>query len=147
MTQAKYFRSAALEAKFFRQMDTSYVELLVADHPKKPHNLVELSEMVSLLESLAMNEQSQPPAVARFIETLTALIMQYEQDIEPDQERSPIGVLRYLMEERNMRQLDLVPLLGGKSYVSQIFSGHRPISKDSAAKLAELFYVAPHVFL
>ena len=82
-----------------------------------------------------MNEQPQPPVVERFIETLTALIMQYEQDIEPDQERSPIGVLRYLMEERNMRQLDLVPLIGGKSYVSQIFSGHRPISKDSAAKL------------
>lgn len=130
-----------------KTLDISYVDLLVAHHPAKPHNLIELAEMTSLLESLAMNEQPQPPAVERFIETLTALNMQYEQDIVPDQERSPIGVLRYLMEERNMRQMDLVPLIGGKSYVSQIFSGHRPISKDSAAKLAELFHVAPHVFL
>ncbi len=30
-----------------------------------------------------MNEMPQPPAVKRFIETLTALMMQYEQDIEP----------------------------------------------------------------
>ena len=127
--------------------DKSFMDLLPAHQPAKPQNLVELAQMTSLLESLAMNEQPQPPVVERFIETLTALIMQYEQDIEPDQERSPIGVLRYLMEERNMRQLDLVPLIGGKSYVSQIFSGHRPISKDSAAKLAELFHVAPHVFL
>lgn len=127
--------------------DKRYMDLLPAHQPANPQNLVELASMTSLLESLAMNEQPQAPAMERFIETLTALIMQYEQDIEPDQERSPIGVLRYLMEERNMRQVDLVPLLGGKSYVSQIFSGHRPISRDSAAKLAELFHVAPHVFL
>ena len=31
----------------------------------------------------------------RFIETLTALIMQYEDEIAPGPERSPAGVLKY----------------------------------------------------
>jgi len=44
----------------------------------------------------------------RFIETLTALVMQYEDEIEPDPERSPSGALKYLMEERGLRQVDLI---------------------------------------
>jgi HTH-type transcriptional regulator / antitoxin HigA len=83
----------------------------------------------------------------RFIETLTALVMQYEDEIEPDPERSPTGVLKFLMEERGLRQVDLVPIFGSKSYVSQILSGHRPISKDAAFKLAEFFQVSAYSFI
>ena len=36
-----------------------------------------------------MNEMPQLPVVKRFIETLTALMMQYEQDIEPALEDAP----------------------------------------------------------
>ena len=82
----------------------------------------------------------------RFIGTLTALIMQYEDEVAPDPERSPAGVLQYLMDERGLRQIDLVPILGSKSYVSQILSGHRPISKEAARKLAEFFKVTAYSF-
>ena len=83
----------------------------------------------------------------RFIETLSALIMQYEDEIAPDPERSPAGVLKYMIEERGLRQVDLVPVLGSKSYISQILSGHRPISKDAAYKLADFFQVSPYSFI
>ena len=126
---------------------TEYVELLVAHQPVKPRDRQELAEMTALLEKLAANETRQTPAVERFVETLTALIMQYEDEIEPDPERSPAGVLKYLMEERGLRQIDLVPILGSKSYVSQILSGHRPISKDAAHKLAEFFHVSAYSFI
>jgi HTH-type transcriptional regulator/antitoxin HigA len=127
--------------------DTAYVELLVAHRPVKPRNRKELAGLTALLESLAANETRQPPAMERFIETLTALIEQYEDEIEPDPEGSPAGVLKYLMEERGVRQIDLVPILGSKSYVSQILSGHRPISKDAAYKLAEFFQVSAYSFI
>ena len=128
-------------------IDADYVELLVTHQPAKPRNLEELDEMIALLESLAMNEVRQSPSVERFIETLTALIMQYEAEIEPGPEPSPTGVLQYLMEVHKLRQVDLVPIFGSKSYVSQILSGHRPISKDAAVKLAKLFHAKPHTFL
>ena len=51
------------------------------------------------------------------------------------------------MEERGLRQVDLVPVLGSKSYISQILSGHRPISKDAAHKLATFFQVSAYSFL
>jgi HTH-type transcriptional regulator/antitoxin HigA len=128
-------------------VETGYVELLIAHQPVKPRDRQELAELTALLETLAANEQKQNPAMERFIETLTALVMQYEDEIEPDPERSPSGVLKYLMEERGLRQVDLVPILGSKSYVSQVLSGHRPISKEAAHKLAAFFQVSAYSFL
>ena len=127
-------------------VDPDYAELLVAHQPAKPRNRQEFAELTALLENLAANETPQSPAMERFIETLTALIMQYEEEIEPDPSASPSGVLKYLMEEHGLRQVDLVPILGSKSYVSQILSGHRPIGKAAAAKLAEFFHVKSHSF-
>lgn len=127
--------------------DTDYTELLVAYQPAKPHNRQELAEMTALLESLSANETAQTPAMERFIETLTALILQYEEEIDPGPADSPGGVLRFLMEERGLRQTDLVPVLGSKSYVSQILSAHRPIGREAAEKLAKFFRVSVHSFL
>lgn len=120
---------------------------MVAHPPVKPRSRRELAELTSLLESLAANEKKQTRAMERFIETLTALVMQYEDEIAPDPARSPAGVLKYLMEERGLRQVDLLPIFGSKSYVSQVFSGHRPISKDAAYRLAEYFQVSAYSFL
>ena len=128
-------------------VESEYVDLLLAHKPAKPRNREELAEMTALLETLAANELPQPPAMERFIETLTALVMQYEEELVPEPVSSPSGILKYLMEEHGLRQVDLVPILGSKSYVSQIISGHRPISKEAAAKLAVRFHVAPHTFL
>lgn len=127
--------------------NAGYVKLLVEHRPVKPRNRHELAAMTSLLEKLAANETRKTVAMERFIETLTALIMQYEDEIEPDPGRSPNGVLKYLMEERGLRQIDLVPILGSKSYISQILSGHRPIGREAARKLAEFFQVSEYSFI
>ena len=128
--------------------ELDYLELLIAHQPSKPQNREELDKMIALLETLAENEIRQSPAVERFIETLMALVMQYENELEPDPESSPSGVLKFLMDDRGLKQSDLVPVLGvSKSYVSQILSGHRPISKPAAAKLAKYFHVTLRTFL
>ncbi len=102
--------------------------------------------MTALLEVLAANETPQSPAMERFIETLTALVLQYEEELAPMSESSPAGVVKYLMEERGLRQIDLVPVVGSKSFVSQILSGHRPIGKETARRLAEFFRVGERSF-
>ncbi len=75
-------------------VETEYVELLVAHRPAKPRNRADLAEMTALLESLAANETPQSPAVERFIETLTALVMQYEEEIEPSPTVAPAELLQ-----------------------------------------------------
>jgi HTH-type transcriptional regulator/antitoxin HigA len=128
-------------------LDAGYIDLVVAHPPVKPRNRRELAELTTLLDSLGANEKKKSRAMERFIETLTALVMQYEEEIEPDPERSPVGVLKFLMAEHHLRQVDLLPIFGSKSYVSQVLAGHRPISKDAAHKLAELFHVSAYSFL
>ena len=80
----------------------------------------------------------------RLIETLRALVLQYEEEINPGPDASPAGVLRYLMEERQLAD-GLGPDPG--QHVSQILAGHRPISKEAASKLAAFFRVSSHSFL
>ena len=87
-------------------VDSGYVELLVAHQPAKPRNRQELAEITELLETLAANEIPQSPAMERFIETLTALILQYEEEICPGPDASPAGVLQYLMEEHALRPME-----------------------------------------
>ena len=86
--------------------------------------------MATLLETLAANETAQSPAMERFIETLTALVLQCEEEVEAGPAGSPRGVLKYLMEERRLRQVDLRRSLGA----GRICFRHCPGTGRSAGK-------------
>ena len=46
-----------------------------------------------------------------------------------------------------LKQADLVPLLGSRSQVSDLVNGQRTISKAQVKKLAEFFQVSPELLL
>ncbi len=51
------------------------------------------------------------------------------------------------MEDRGLRQLDLVPVLGSASIVSEVLSEKRPLALSHIKKLAAYFGVSPAVFV
>jgi HTH-type transcriptional regulator / antitoxin HigA len=51
------------------------------------------------------------------------------------------------MEQRGLRQVDLVPIFGSSGYVSDVVNGRRGISKAHAKKLAAFFKVGADLFL
>ena len=51
------------------------------------------------------------------------------------------------MEAHDLKQVDLVPVLGRKSLVSEILSGKRRLGVDHIKKLAAYFKVSPAVFI
>ncbi|MGA1996684.1 MAG: helix-turn-helix domain-containing protein [Bryobacteraceae bacterium] len=55
--------------------------------------------------------------------------------------------LRMLMENRGIRQRDLISVFGSSSVVSDALSGKRSISKTHARKLAEFFDVPASLFI
>jgi HTH-type transcriptional regulator/antitoxin HigA len=55
--------------------------------------------------------------------------------------------VRRLLEQRELKQKDLIPVLGASSAVSDILSGKRSISKSQAKKLAEFFRVSAEYFI
>jgi HTH-type transcriptional regulator/antitoxin HigA len=51
------------------------------------------------------------------------------------------------MEDRGIRQRDLIPVFGSSSVVSDVLNGKRSISKAHARKLAEHFHVPASLFI
>lgn len=69
-----------------------------------------------------------------------------ERNIDiPDAE--PAAVLRFLMEQHNLRQIDLAEIFGSQSNVSEVLNGKREINARQARALAGRFSVSAAVFV
>ena len=75
------------------------------------------------------------------------LIEEYESKYYPIPEATPQDVLLHLMEVRELKQADLVGVIGSKGVVSEVVNGKRAISKAQAKALGEFFNVNPSVFI
>jgi HTH-type transcriptional regulator/antitoxin HigA len=51
------------------------------------------------------------------------------------------------MEQNNLKQKDLIGVLGGKSSVSEILNGKRSINLQHIRALADRFHVEPATFI
>jgi HTH-type transcriptional regulator / antitoxin HigA len=58
----------------------------------------------------------------------------------------PLGVLRFLMDQHNLKQKDLVDVFGTPSIVSEVLSGMRELNKQHIRRLSERFHVSPELF-
>lgn len=74
---------------------------------------------------------------------LTALIDRYEEEHYPVRPATPVETIRFLREQRNLRNKDLWPIMGSQRHTSEIFGGKREIGKVMAARLAAFFHVDP----
>ena len=62
-------------------------------------------------------------------------------------EAEPRVVLRFLMEQHDLRQSDLAEIFGSQSNVSEVLNGKREISARQARALSSRFGVSPAVFI
>jgi len=89
---------------------------------------------------------NQAHGLAGLVEALGEMIHAYEKRQAPMQDAEPREVLRYLMNEHELRQADLSDI-ATQGTISDILSGRREISKALAKKMAARFKVAAAVFL
>jgi HTH-type transcriptional regulator / antitoxin HigA len=62
------------------------------------------------------------------IELLSLLIEKYEQENYRLEPPSPIGAIKFRMEQMNLNQTDIAPLFGGKTRVSEVLNGKRVLT-------------------
>jgi HTH-type transcriptional regulator/antitoxin HigA len=74
------------------------------------------------------------------------LVHQYEQVHHPLPNVTGVQMLRFLMEQHDLRQTDLVNELGSQGVVSEILSGKRELNKNHIAALSKRFSVSPAVY-
>ncbi len=60
---------------------------------------------------------------------------------------SPRSILLHLMEEHDLKQADLVGIIGSRGVVSEVVNGKRDISKAQASALSLLFHVDVGLFI
>ena len=56
-------------------------------------------------------------------------------------------MLKFFMEDRGIKQADLLPVFGSSGITSEVVNGKRSISKAQAKKLAEFFKVSVELFI
>ena len=79
------------------------------------------------------------PEEERLFDLLVKLVADFEQQHYPMGESSPTEMLKFLMEQRNLRQRDVMHLFGSSGIASEVINGKRAISKNQAKTLAEFF--------
>ena len=123
-----------------------YVELLAEALPTVITSEEEYSRMVAIVDRLAVKRE---PSVEeeRLLELLSTLIEVYENEKYPIPSAPPHVMIQQFMLDRGLRQVDLVPVLGSRSLVSEVVNGNRKPSKVQVKNLGRFFGVSPELFI
>jgi HTH-type transcriptional regulator/antitoxin HigA len=101
---------------------------------------------VELLDQLldeVGDDESHP--LCDFLHVLGTMIERYEEDHVKIPDVSVRAVLRFFMQEHNLKQSDL-PEVGNQSVVSEILRGKRELNTRQIKALSKRFHVSPAVF-
>ncbi len=80
-------------------------------------------------------------------EILSLLIENYENEHYPIEAPDPIEAIKIRMEEMNLKQKDLVGVIGGKSRVSEILHKKKKLTVDMIRELAEMLNLSAAILV
>jgi HTH-type transcriptional regulator/antitoxin HigA len=123
-----------------------YGKLCAECVPKVIESDEEFDRMAEHLERLTFKKDAsaEENALASLLEKL---VVDYDDKHYPLPDVDPHRMVRFLMEQRGLRQADLVPVFGSRAQVSDLVNGKRGISKAQIKKLAGYFGVSAALFL
>jgi HTH-type transcriptional regulator/antitoxin HigA len=127
----------------WRELETrTPVKLRAIENERHYRAMVDF--MNKLLDEIG-DRESHP--LIGLLDIVTAFVHDYEErNVEiPDAE--PSQVLRFLMQQHELRQADLSEIFGSQSNVSEVLNGKRAINARQARELAKRFAVSPAVFI
>jgi HTH-type transcriptional regulator / antitoxin HigA len=127
-------------------LDREYAELLVAVQPKVIETEAENEFYLAEVTKLMRLGESISPAQARMLRLLVNLIESFESQHYQIKAATPLGILTELVNDRGLKQKDLLPVFGSQGVASEVLNGKRGISKSQAKALGEFFKVSPSIF-
>jgi HTH-type transcriptional regulator/antitoxin HigA len=123
-----------------------YGRLCATVVPKVIESDEEFDRLVEQMEALDRKENPTPEEDA-----LSALLMKLIQDYDdlhyPLPDVPPHKMIAFLMDQRHLRQADLLPVFGSRSVASEVLAGKREPSKAHIRKLAAFFHTSAELFL
>jgi HTH-type transcriptional regulator / antitoxin HigA len=125
----------------------SYGRLLARKLPAVIQSEAENERLLAELADLDKRHDALSPEERAYAGLLTVLIEAFEDANYALEGSTPHSRLRSLMEERGLRQRDLLEVFGSRGIASEVVSGKREISKAQAKALAAIFHVPADLFL
>ncbi len=80
-------------------------------------------------------------------EILSLMIENFENQNYPIEAADPIEAIKIRMEELNLRQKDLVGIIGGKSRVSEILNRKKKLTVDMIRELERILQISASVLV
>lgn len=83
------------------------------------------------------------------LELLSVLVEDYEARHDPidDSDLTPQDIVEFMLEQKGMERAELVPLMGGRSRVSDFLNGKRDLSKSQIAALRDVLGIPADLLL
>jgi HTH-type transcriptional regulator/antitoxin HigA len=111
----------------------------------EPHvlrNEAEYDAAVAEVDELLERDPPEGSREADRLRFLSVLISAYDDEHYPMGETStPQTVVAFMLEQHGMTRSDLAPILGGRSRVSEFFSGKRRLSVPQMQKIRDVLHV------
>ena len=124
-----------------------YAELVGLFMPRPLHDDVDYRNALAVLDAMAGFEMN--PDQEDYFEAIATFVEKYEAEryAIDDANRTPVDLLRGLLDEHGMTESDLGRLLGDRSLGHRILTGERELSKAHIRTLAEHFSLNPAALL
>ena len=83
------------------------------------------------------------------LELLSVLVENFERENDPidDTDLTPQAMVDFMLSQRGMQRSDLAELMGGRSRVSDFFSGKRELSKSQISALRDALGIPADLLL
>ena len=115
-----------------------------------PHLLRNESEFAAAQAELDRLLRLDPePFTAEYemLEFYSVLVEEYEVETYPYEPAPARDVIDFMLEQKGMKRVDLAPLMGGRSRVSDYFNGKRDLSKAQAITISDRLDISLDVLL
>ena len=124
-----------------------YGSLLMSALPQVIESDEELRRSEEIITGLLNKGANLSPEEEKLLDLISDLVEKYEDEHYPFPEVPPNEILKFLMEQNDLKQSDLLHVFGSSGIASEVVGGKRSISKAQAKKLAEFFKVSVELFI
>ncbi len=128
--------------------ERKYGRLLAKALPVAIKTEAENERMLAEISRLmAKGEENITPEESALMEMMAILVENFEREHYKIPDATPHEMLRFFMEQREIRQADLLNIFGSSGIASEVVNGKRAISKAQAKSLADFFGVSAELFI
>lgn len=112
-----------------------------------PNTDDDLDKLIRLADYLIDQTQgNEDHPLMGLLDIVGTLIAEYEQKHIPEPKGTPIGCLKYFMQEHGLKQKGLTEL-GSPGVISEILSEKRELNKRQIKALSQRFGCSPAIFI